>query len=628
MLKMFATAAVCSLLAIEGLCDVIPQFSSQQRLTGNSFGIANTNATYDYIIIGGGLAGSVVASRLTEHSNATVAVVEAGSFSELTNGNWSQIPYWSEQWAGSDKDDYSDLVDWGLQTQEQINGEVMLYSQGKALGGSSIRNQMLYHRGTEGFYQAWADQVDDQSYTWENMTQYLERSMTFTPPIMTAQNGNVSIMYDAGAFLEGANMSNPLHVSYPSYVQPLGTYGPAAFSSIGLSQQAGFSSGMLHGFDTWTSTIDPTTGLRSSAESAFLTPAWSREALTVYINTMAQNIMLDSDKTAIGVNVTSTANPRYAKYYQLTARKEVILAAGAYHSPQILMLSGIGPNATLGEHGIEVISALEGVGQDTWDTTNIGGPVYPINMDFITSQSYENNATLMEQAQEQLLATGTGALTNIGSDFVAWYKIAPQNSSSFSNATQQHLATLPSDWPELEMSLTSSSRSLAVADDATKVASLSTLMIGTASRGNMTIESNSIFDKPIIDPNWLRDPRDQEVALFAYRLARQAIAGLNATHPGLIIGEEMSPGKNVTSDEDLLAAIKKNIAAIHHASAACKMGREGDPMAVVDASGFVFGVRGLRVVDSSSHPFTVPGHTQGTTYGQAEKMAQEILEDV
>ena len=625
---MHTSLSIGLFLALTAHCDVVPQFSSPQRLTGNSFGIANTNATYDYIIIGGGTAGSVVASRLTEHSNATVAIVEAGSFSELTNGNWSQIPYWSEQWAGSDPDEYSDLVDFGLTTREQINGEVLLYSQGKALGGSSIWNQMLYHRGTKGFYQAWADQAGDLSYTWENMTEYLERSITFTPPVTTAQNANISIAYDAGAFLEGANMSNPLQVSYPSYLQPLGTYGPAAFSSIGLQQQPGFSSGILHGFNTWTSTIDPNTGLRSSAQSAFLDPAWSRDSLTVYLNTLAQNVMFDSNKTAIGVNVTSTANPKYAKYYTLTARQEVILAAGAYHSPQILMLSGIGPNATLQQQDIPVISALEGVGQDTWDTTNIGGPVYKINPDFITKQSYENHATLLEQAQQQLLTTGTGALTNIGNDFVAWYKIPSENSSAFSNATQQHISSLPSDWPELEMSLTSSSRSLAAVDDETKVATLSTLMIGTTSRGNMTIESNSIFDKPVIDPNWLRDPRDQEVAVFAYRLARQAIAGLNASHPGVITGDEMSPGNNVMSDEDLLAAIKKNIAAIHHASAACKMGQAGDEKAVVDSRGFVFGVQGLRVVDSSSHPFTVPGHTQGTTYGQAEKMAQEILNDM
>jgi choline dehydrogenase len=160
----------------------------------------------------------------------------------------------------------------------------------------------------------------------------------------------------------------------------------------------------------------------------------------------------------------------------------------------------------------------------------------------------------MAQAEEQLLTTGSGALTNIGNDFVAWYKIKSQNSPTFSNATQQHSTSLPTDWQELEMFLTGLSRSLAITDDATKVATLSSLVVGTAGCGNMAFQSNSICDKPIVDLNFLRDTRDQEVALFAYRLTRQAIAGHNAMHPGVIISDEMSPGKHVTSDVDLLVA--------------------------------------------------------------------------
>lgn len=600
---------------------VLSQFSAPGRLTGDSFGIPFSNQTYDYIVIGGGLAGSVVASRLTENSNATVAIIEAGSFYELSNGNYSQIPYFSTEWVGADLGPFNPLIDWGLDTIPQANGESMRYAQGRNLGGSSGRNQMLYHRPTKGYYEQFADHVGDAAWTWDNMTQYLERSMTFTPPLKNPQASSIS--YDASAFLPNGNMSNPLQVTYPGYAYELAVqHAPAVFESIGLSSQPGLSSGVLHGYSYWTYTIDPTTGTRSSAEASFLYEALERDTLTVYINSLAQNVVFNGTR-AVGVNVTTP----YARdrFYTLSARKEVIVAAGAWHSPQILMLSGIGPNATLAQHNIPVKSALEGVGQNMWDSTNIGGPTYQLNDTITTFQEIRQNKTMFAQAVEEFRSSGTGPLTQIGSDIVAWYKIPRNMSQTFSNATQQHLASLASDWPELEIQLTTSSSALSFGDDMKKVGSIANLMVGTAGRGNMTIRSNSIFDTPIINPNWLRDPRDQEVAVAAYRLARQA---WEAVPDGVRIGQEIFPGANVTSDADLIKAITGNIAAIHHASASCAMGRADNPMAVVDSRGRVFGVQGLRVVDSSALPFTPPGHTQGVTYGHAEKMAAVILEDM
>lgn len=139
----------------------------------------------------------------------------------------------------------------------------------------------------------------------------------------------------------------------------------------------------------------------------------------------------------------------------------------------------------------------------------------------------------------------------------------------------------------------------------------------------MSTRSASIFDKPVLNPNWLQDPRDQEVAVAAFKLARQAIAALPE---GVVVGDELFPGKNVTSDADLLKVILGNIAAIHHACASCAMGPLGDPDMVVDSLGRVVGMQALRVVDSNALPFGPPGHTQGTTYGHSEKMAQIVLD--
>ncbi|KAK5946123.1 hypothetical protein PMZ80_000263 [Knufia obscura] len=615
-------ALACTCLAEAA---IISQFSSPGRLTGSSFGIPSQNATYDYIIVGGGQAGSVMAARLTEHSNATVAIVEAGNFYEISNGNWSQIPYFSQQYAGSEQGDYNPLVDFGLETTPQANGEVIHYAQGRNLGGSSGRNQMLYHRPTKGYYEAFADHVGDLSYTWDNMTTCLERSMTFHPPNMTERADASSITYDASAFLDTSNASNPLQVSYPAYSYELSSYAPQAFGNIGLQSQPGFSSGVLHGYGYWAFTIDPETGIRSSAESSFLAEAFNRDTLSVYLNSLVQNVIFNANKTAIGVNVTSSPAGTRTKFYTLSARKEILLSAGAYHSPQLLMLSGIGPEQTLRQHNIPIISALEGVGQNMWDTTNIGGPVYRINNTFTSFSDFQNNATITTQIDQQFANSGTGPLTNEGSDVAAWYKFPQNITSTFSNATQAHIASLPTDWPEVELILSTSSRSLEVADDNTKQGTISCLMIATASRGNMTIASSSILDRPIISPNWLLDPRDREVAIATYRAARTAWQGIPE---GVRIGDEIFPGKNVTSDEDLEKAIVGNIAAIHHASASCAMGRVGERDTVVDSRGRVVGVQGLRVVDSSALPFTPPGHTQGTVYAHAEKMAQVVLNDM
>ncbi|KAF2626252.1 GMC oxidoreductase [Macroventuria anomochaeta] len=607
-------SAVLALLASTSSAVIVPQLSSPGRITGTNFGIPGRNATYDYVIVGGGTAGSVVAARLTEHSNASVALIEAGSFYELSNGNWSQIPYWSEQWVGAEPDEWQPLIDWGLFTEPQVNGERIHYAQGKNLGGSSGRNQMMYHRPSVGSLQAWADHVGDQSWNWANMTKYYERSMTFTSNVANRTAANGSTVYDASAYGASGSNSQPLHVSYPNYINPLSQYAAAAFSAIGLKQIPGFASGILNGFGWWQFTIDGQTGLRSSAESSFLAEAFGRPGLTTYINAQARNIIFESS-TAAAVNVTNYG----MRPFTISARKEVIVSAGAWHSPQLLMVSGIGPKATLDEFGIEVVKDLPGVGQNMWDSTNIGGPVYEISLPGFTHWQQPGP---MADAQAQLLANGSGPLTNIGLDVGAWETFSDR--SNFSAGTQQALSGIPEDWPLIENSLASSSRVLESSDSEKQYGVIGCILIATSSRGNMTIQSATNMDPPIIDPGWLREESDQEVAIEAYRRARQA---WQAIPEGIRGREEYSPGTNVTTDAQLLDYIKQHIAPIHHASSSCAMGKPDNPMAVVDSKARVFGVQRLRIIDSSSFPFTPPGHTQGVTYAHAEKLVEDVLND-
>lgn len=609
-----AHSAVLAVLASTSAATIISQLSSSNRLTGTNFGIPGRNATYDYVIVGGGTAGSVVAARLTEHTNASVAIIEAGSFYELSNGNWSQIPYWSEQWVGAEQDEWQPLIDWGLFTVPQISGERIHYAQGKNLGGSSGRNQMMYHRPSEGSLQVWADHVGDQSWTWANMKKYYERSMTFTPNVANRTATDGSQVYDASAFGQSRDNSQPLHVSYPGYINPLSQYAAAAFSSIGLKQISGFASGVLDGFGWWSFTIDSQTGLRSSAEASFLAEAFGRPGLTTYINAQARNIIFENG-TATAVNVTNYG----MRPFTISARKEVIVSAGAWHSPQLLMVSGIGPKSTLDEFDIKVVKDLPGVGQNMWDSTNIGGPVYEIS---VPGYTHWQQPGPMASAEEQLLANGTGPLTNIGLDVGAWETFPDR--SNFSEATQQALSGIPADWPLIENSFTSSGRVLESSDSEKQYGVIGCILIAATSRGNMTIQSADNMDSPIIDPGWLREESDQEVAIEAYRRARQA---WQAVPEGIRVGAEVSPGANVTTDAQLLDYIKNHIAPIHHASSSCAMGKSDNPMAVVDSKGRVFGTQKLRVIDSSSFPFTPPGHTQGVTYAHAEKLVEDVLTD-
>ncbi|RYP72912.1 hypothetical protein DL771_003950 [Monosporascus sp. 5C6A] len=327
-------------------------------------------------------------------------------------------------------------------------------------------------------------------------------------------------------------------------------------------------------------------GSLSSAETAYLREALVRTTnMNVYKNTMALKIVLDG-KRAVGVIVESGGVE-----YRLNATREVIVSAGTFRSPQLLMVSGIGPRSTLESLGINVISDLPGVGQNLWDHISFT-PSYAVNL---------------------LTHSALSMLTNNGFDVLAFAKFPD---GSITESTRTDLDEFASDWPHIEYIIRDnyfgSGRDRSeMPTDGRNYASPATSLMAPFSRGNITINSVDARAYPVFSPNWLQDSRDQEMAIAAFKLARNLFAR-NPVMSEVVLGYEVFPGFNVSSDAAILAWVQEAAATISHATGTCAMGRSDDPMAVVDSHARVYGVEALRVVDASTFPVLPACHPMAT----------------
>ncbi|KIK66312.1 hypothetical protein GYMLUDRAFT_38133 [Collybiopsis luxurians FD-317 M1] len=581
--------------------------------------ITGDDQEFDYVVIGGGTAGLTLAARLSENSSVTVAVIEAGSFYEITNPVLGSTPVGDVVFIGSSPLDSNPIEDWNFVTTPQpgASDRQVHYARGKCLGGSSAKNFMIYQRPTVQSLQMWADEVGDESYTWENFLPYFKKSVQFTEPNTDTRAANASAEYNLDAF---ESSGGPLHVSYPNYAQPFSSYMQGGLNEINISTIEDFNSGSLLGTQYASTTIDPSSEIRASSEETFLQSSIGRSNLKVFQLTMAKKIVFDDDKTATGVQVAAAG----VLPFTIKANKEVILSAGAFQSPQLLMVSGIGPRATLDQYGINVVVDNPYVGQNMWDHV-FAGPEYPINVDSV-SRLLNDPVYTAEQLVDYTLKH-EGAFTNNVADFLGWEKVPSNLRSNFSQEVQQDLGLFPSDWPELEYVSGAGYLGDFSAPDLSQplqgnVGTILTAVVAPLSRGNVTISSADATDAPIINPNWLTSPTDQAVIVAGFKRARDAFA--SSFMQKTVIGEEYYPGAKVSTDEEILKAIQDSLMTVWHASCTCKMGKANDTTAVIDSTARVIGVQGLRIVDASSFPFLPPGHPQSVVYALAEKIAEDI----
>ncbi|KAI9712254.1 MAG: hypothetical protein M1828_001697 [Chrysothrix sp. TS-e1954] len=600
-------------------------------LLGSHFGVPGLPASYDYVVLGGGTAGLTIARRLAADPANTVAVIEAGGFYEEDNGNYTQIPGDAVYFIEAEPKVRNPLIDWYQFTtpQKGFGGRSVHYPSGKTLGGGSARNFMWYQRwatssgirfamqvrvnrvirSATGAYQKWAHQVGDESYTLPNLDQYFKRSMHFFPPVSSLRPKNATVTFPESELESG---TGPLSIAYPYWVNTISSFFADALSTLGLERVLSFADGNLLGYSYIPHTLTPDQ-VRSSSETSYLREAFERTLnLDVYKSTLAKRILFDDKKQATAVEVSTGGFT-----YQINATKEVIVSAGAFRSPQLLMVSGIGSEETLSKHGIKCLSNLPGVGQNMGDHVLVG-QAYAV--DFLTHSALTSNPAFLRQSVGQYNELRAGILTNPGADLLAFEKLPK---GSLSTSTENDLAKNGPDWPDVEYVPFDNNLVSLATDTRNYVTSLAAL-VAPFSRGNVTISSNDTNDLPIVSPNWLSDTRDQEVAIAAFKRARQIFSEQNIN--GIVDGgKEFSPGANVTADADILKVITETASSISHAAGTCAMGKAGDSHAVIDSHARVIGVDGVRVVDASSFPFLPPGHPQGTVYALAEKIADEIL---
>ncbi|CAH7667457.1 choline dehydrogenase [Phakopsora pachyrhizi] len=589
-----------------------------------------TNQTFDYVIIGGGTAGMTIGARLSEDPNIRVAVIEAGEdFEDLPifNKNYISIPGADTLGCGGKKSDFfNDAVDWGFITEPQhgaANRQVR-YARGKTIGGSSTRNFMIYQRGSKGSIDSWAQLTGDSSWNFRSRFDDYQKSVSFTPPKSNLRREHPAAKWDPKSF---ARSNGPVKVSYPNTPQGFSKFMQLSLNERGIKTTEDFNLGNLMGVQYSSDTIDPQGGHRSTSRS-FYTLARSRKNLVVFTKAFAKKILFENLRAprANGVQFIHHSIFR-SQTITLSARREVILSAGAFQSPQLLMVSGVGPKEQLSSNNITIIVESPNVGKGMEDHIFFG-PSYPVidSIDTLTKLTVEPQ--YLASQFYNFTIHQLGPLTNPVADMIAFERI---NNSRLSEIGADVLSSYPKDWPHIEYL----SAPGAVGDfsnlfaENLKVglktrkhfATILGSLVAPRSRGTVKIISKDSSIPPKIDPGWLTDPVDQKVAVEIFKRVRDFFA--TSIMKTVLDGPELSPGVEIQNDHQILEWIQKNLMTVWHASCTCSM-KKKSLGGVLDSKFQVYGTEGLRVVDASSFPSLPPGHPQSTVYMIAERAADLI----
>ncbi|MGC2518107.1 MAG: GMC family oxidoreductase N-terminal domain-containing protein [Burkholderiales bacterium] len=530
--------------------------------------------TFDYIVVGAGTAGCVLANRLSADPGVRVLLLEAGGRDDWI---WIHIPVGYLYCIGNPR------TDWCYRTEPDpgLNGRSILYARGKVLGGCSSINAMVYMRGQARDYDEWARLTGDASWAWNAVLPVFRQSED----------------YFAGA--DAAHGSGgEWRVERQRLSWEILDACREAMAQAGIPKTEDFNRGDNEGCGYFL--VNQKRGLRWSASKAFLRPAMQRPNLTVVTDALAQRLRFEGKRCA-GIEYSRGGKQSFA-----AARIETILAAGAIGSPQLLQLSGVGPAALLKGHGIEVKHALAGVGENLQDHLQLR---MAFKVQNVVTLNQRANSLLGKAAMALEYALfRTGPLT-----------MAPSQLGGFTRSAPGH-ATPNLEYHVQPLSLDKFGEPLHPFPAFTA----SVCNLRPTARGYVRIQSSDPRAAPAINPRYLSTPEDRAVAAEALRLTRRI-----AAQPALAryAPEEFLPGPKLQSEEELAHAAGDIGTTIFHPVGTCKVGAENDPLAVVDSRLRVRGLGGLRVVDASIMPTITSGNTNSPTIMIAERGAEMIRAD-